>query len=370
MKNFWEKLNKKKKPILALAPMAGVTDSAFRQMCKYYGADVVYTEMVSADGLYYDSKKTLELLSFEKNEKPVVVQLFGKNPNVFAKAAKVCEEAGFDGIDINFGCPAKKVVAHGGGVTLMRNLDNCRAIIEAVMSGTNLPISVKTRTSIKKESSKKSSPYQGGRLRRAEMSQALGRRRDVDGCDEQEHSALPRTIGGVAEEDLPDERVTVLDFIEKMKDLPISAIMVHGRPHENPFTADIDYETLKKVKEKFNGVVLGNGGINTPEDAGVMIEKSGVDGVGLARGLYGKPWLFKQVKDYLKKGKYKEFKKADINKAILRHGKIALKAKGEHGLIEMRKHLLWYVAGWPGAKKMRADLVRVENIKDIKKAIK
>lgn len=320
MKNFWQQLKKKNKPILALAPMAGVTDSAFRQMCKYYGADVVYTEMVSADGLYYDSKKTLELLRFKRSEKPVVVQLFGKNPKMFEKAASVCEEYGFDGIDINFGCPAKKVVAHGGGVTLMRNLDNCKKIIKATMSGTNLPISVKTRTSIKKVDS--------------------------------------------------DERVTVLDFIMRMKDLPISAIMVHARPHENPFTAEIDYEILKQVREKFDGVVLGNGGVNTPEEARAMIEDTGVDGVGLARGLYGKPWLFKQIGDYLEKGKYKTFEKKDINKVILRHAKIALKAKGEHGLIEMRKHLLWYVAGRSGAKKMRGELVKVETIKDIKNIFK
>ncbi|HNW09215.1 MAG TPA: tRNA-dihydrouridine synthase family protein, partial [bacterium] len=115
--NFWQKLNKNK-PILALAPMAGVTDSAFRQICKHYGADVVYTEMVSADGLYYGSKKTMELLKLSKKEKPIVVQLFGKRPETFIKAASVCQAAGFDGIDINFGCPAKKVVAHGGGVTL------------------------------------------------------------------------------------------------------------------------------------------------------------------------------------------------------------------------------------------------------------
>ena len=115
---------------------------------------------------------------------------------------------------------------------------------------------------------------------------------------------------------------------------------------------------------------MGNGGINTPEDAKEMIDKTKVDGVGLARGLYGKPWLFHQTKSYLKKGKYKKFEKKDVEKAIMRHAKIALKAKGDHGLIELRKHLLWYIAGWPGAKKMRGELVRVEKIGDIKKIFK
>lgn len=135
-------------PILALAPMAGITDSAFRQMCRKYGADVVYTEMISADGLYHDSKKTLAMLKFAKSEQPAVIQLFGKDPFKFTKAAQIAEQAGFSGIDINFGCPAKKVAGHGGGVTLMRDLSKCRQIIEAVLSGTKLPVSVKLRTSI------------------------------------------------------------------------------------------------------------------------------------------------------------------------------------------------------------------------------
>ncbi|MDO8669394.1 MAG: tRNA-dihydrouridine synthase [Candidatus Buchananbacteria bacterium] len=318
--NFWQKLKKKNKPILALAPMAGVTDSAFRQICKYYGADVVYTEMISADGLYYDSHKTLGLLKFKKSEQPVVIQLFGKNPSAFVKAAKICEDVGFAGIDINFGCPAKKVVASGGGVTLMRDLDKCRQIIEAVLAGTKLPISIKVRASIKKEGS--------------------------------------------------DERISALDFIRYIKDLPVSAVMVHGRPHENPFGAAIDYEMIKNIKQEFAGVVLANGGITKPEEAKIMIDKTQADGLGLARGLYGRPWLFKQVKDYLKIGKYKEFKPSDIKKAMIKHARMSFEAKGDYGLIELRKHLLWYVAGWSEAKKLRSELVRVKTLSDIKKILK
>jgi nifR3 family TIM-barrel protein len=309
--NFWKKT---KVPILALAPMAGVTDSAFRQVCRQYGADVVYTEMVSADGLFYDSKKTLEFLKFDKYEKPVVIQLFGKHPEKFTKAAQICEQAGFDGIDINFGCPAKKVAGHGGGVTLMRDLPKCHQIIEAVLAGTKLPVSVKLRSSIKKD--------------------------------------------GAA--------VTALDFVKFMKDLPIAAIMIHGRPYENPFNAEIDYEMIKKVKQEFGGIVLANGGIRTPEDAKKMLEKTGCDGVGLARGLYGRPWLFQQTKKYLKNKKYTEATQKEIIKAILLHAKLALKAKGKHGLIELRKHLLWYVAGWPNAKELRSKLVKVDDLEQIK----
>ena len=346
--NFWQKLSTKgesasggKKLILALAPMAGVTDSAFRQLSKYYGADVVYTEMVSADGLFYDSKKTLGFLKFKPSEQPIVIQLFGKNPETFIKAAEICEDAGFDGLYINFGCPAKKVVAHGGGVTLMRNLPKCRAIIEAVLAGTKLPVSIKVRASISVIAS------------------------EAGGETKQSHD---RKVGLL--HSTRNDRITALDFIRYMKKLPLSAIMIHGRPYENPFGAEIDYEMIKKVKEEFDGIVLGNGGIKTPEDAKIMIEKTGVDGLGLARGLYGQPWLFKQIKDYFDYGEYKEFNMADIKKTMLRHAKFAFQSQGEHGLIELRKHLLWYVSGWTNARELRRELVKIKTLADIKKALK
>lgn len=293
--------------------MAGVSDSAFRQLCKSFGADVVYTEMVSADALHYDSKKTLELLKFEKSEKPIVCQLFGKRPEMFAKAAKMVEKAGFDGVDLNFGCPAKKVVAHSGGVTMMRDLKHCRKLIETVLGCTRLPVSVKIRSGI--------------------------------------------------------DKITALDFVLAINDLPISAIMVHGRPFKNPYSAPIDYEIIKKVKENFIGIVLGNGGINTPQDAKKMLELTGADGVGLARGLYGRPWLFKQVKDYLKKGKYKEFEFNDIKKVALLHAKLAESSKGKWGIVETRKHLAYYVKGFPGAADLRSKLVLVDDVKQIKKVL-
>ncbi len=311
MPTFWQKL---KKPILALAPIAGVTDSAFRRLCREQGADVVYTEMISADGLFYDSKKTLAFLKFDQKEKPVVAQLFGKRPETFAKAAKFCEQAGFSGVDINFGCPARKVVARGGGVTLMRDLDCCRKIIEAVLAGTKLPVSVKLRTSILKGSRK----------------------------------------------------VTAVDFIKKMKDLPLAAVMVHGRSYETPFDGKIDYVIIKKVKQIFKGVVLGNGGIKTPEDASLMLKKTGGDGVGLARGIYGRPWLFRQVKDYCRQKNYQEPAFNEIKKIILRHAELAFKAKDSRGIVELRKHLCWYTGGLSGAKNLRTRLVKVKNIKEIR----
>jgi len=358
--NFWlktlpnppfRKERERKQPILALAPMAGITDSAFRQMCRKYGADVVYTEMISADGLYYDSNKTLAMLKFAQSEHPIVIQLFGKNPSKFTKAAQICEQAGFSGVDINFGCPAKKVAGHGGGVTLMRDLPKCREIIEAVLSGTSLPVSVKLRSSIgviARERSDRGNPV--AKTRDPHTTPLRGSARD-------------------------DSAITTLDFLKFMHDLPLVAVMIHGRPYENPFGAEIDYEMIKKCVEycKKNmpkTIVLGNGGIMKPEDAQKMIDKTSVDGVGLARGLYGKPWLFKQCRDYLKSGKYQEMTPKEIKKAVLLHAKLAFKSKDTHGLIELRKHLLWYISGWPNAKELRSKLVRVENISQIKEILK
>lgn len=297
-----------------MAPMAGISDSAFRQLCKSFGADVLYTEMISADGLHYEGKKTLEMLKFAKTEKPIVCQLFGKRMETFAKAAKIVEKAGFSGIDINFGCPAKKVVAHGGGVTLMRDLNFCRQIIIEVAKSTKLPISVKIRAGI--------------------------------------------------------DRVTALDFIKAISDLPVAALMVHGRYFKNPFAGEIDYAMIKKVKENFKGAVLANGGINTPEDAEKMLKLTGADGIGLARGLYGRPWLFKQIKNYLKTGRYEEFDWPRIKKTAIKHAVLAQKMKGQWGLVETRKHLAWYVRGFPYAAALRGKLVRVQSVKEVREILK
>ncbi len=314
--NFWIKLHK---PIIAVAPMAGYTDSAFRFICRKYGADMAYTEMISADALFYDSKKTLKMLEFNKKEKPVVCQLFGKRPEMFAKAVQVVEKYGYDGIDINFGCPARKVVAHGGGVTLMRNLDKCYEIIKTVCDAATVPVSIKIRASIKSKTS--------------------------------------------------DKIITALDMVEKIKDLPIKAIMIHGRSYEGGFSGEIDFEMIKKVKEKFKGIVLGNGGILKPEHAKLMLEKTGVDGVGLARGLWKKPYLGKQIKQYLKNGEYKTWDLKKIKKLALEHAKLMDELKGERGIREMRKFLLFYFKGFPGASDARQKLVRVENLNDIIKVL-
>jgi tRNA-dihydrouridine synthase B len=305
-KNFWKKLEK---PILALAPMAGITDSAFRQICRENGADVVYSEMASVDALFFKPQKTLELLRFNKKERPYVVQLFGKNPEHFAVAAKiVSEKIKPDGIDINFGCPAKKVFGHGSGCALMPQKKLARQIIEAVCKNTSLPVSLKIRAGIK--------------------------------------------------------NFSALDFVENIQDLPFTAIMVHGRTYEGGFAGPVDFALVAKIKKMLpDKIVLANGGLTSAAEAENILEKySEIDGIGIGRGILGKPWLFNEIKS--KKIFANDFK--IIKKVILRHAKLIYANKPQDGIFEIRKHLAWYVKGFPGASQLRQKLVQTKSLKEIK----
>lgn len=314
MENFWKKL---KKPIIALAPMAGITDQSFRQICKSYGADVVYSEMASASAIFYNKKKTIGITKFNaQKESPCVAQLFGDKPEHFLFAAKViAKQIRSDGIDINFGCPARKIIACGSGAALMDNVKLAREIIAATLEGAvnKIPVSVKIRAGVRK--------------------------------------------------------TTALEFIRKIKDLPIAAIMIHGRTLEQGFTGAPDYEMIRKINEAVDIPVLANGGILKPEDAKIMFEKTGADGIGMAQGVLGKPWLFKQVKDYLKTGSYKEFELSEIKKAAIKHAEMMYKKRGKQGVIEMRKHLAWYFKGFEGASELRQRLVHVKTLVEIKRAL-
>ena len=375
MKNFWQKL---KKPILALAPMAGITDSAFRLICRRYGTDVVYSEMASASALYYKPKKTLELLKFNRKERPYVVQLFGKNPEHFAKAARILDslplekgelERDFhpklkqkspliplfqrgkiyrpDGLDINFGCPAKKVFNHGSGCALMLDIKLTREIIEAVLRNTSLPVSIKIRAGVKKQ--------------------------------------------------------TALNFIKKLKDLPFQAIMLHGRTYEGGFGGPVDFALAQKIKQSVpEKIVLLNGDITDPKQAREILDQYPlIDGLGIGRGVLGRPWLFEEIKNLLQnpslliKERCREaterynFEKnhpvksprsevvrplADefnrVKKVIMEHAKLIYKNKPRTGALEIRKHLAWYVRGFPGASEMRKKLVRTESLEEIKRILK
>ena len=334
--NFWEKLKNKQRPILALAPMAGFTDSAFRQICHKFGADVLYSEMVSATALNYfnqtlnrktsnnrtannktaisktrtrDSggEATWEMAGFNRRlEKNYVVQLFGANPEHFATAAILIEKKLKPaGIDINCGCPAGKVLKQGAGADLMKDLNKSRQIIEAVLKNTTLPVSIKIRAKV--------------------------------------------------------GEVSAIDFLKNISDLPVAAVMIHGRSLSQGFSGDSDFAIVKKARPYFKGVILINGGINTLEDAQRALKESGADGLGLARGILGRPWLFQEIKE----NKIINKNNKQVFHFILQHARLVEKIKGPGALIELRKHLVWYVSGFPGASRLRAQLVTVKSLADL-----
>lgn len=308
MKNFWEQFDR---PILAVAPMAGITDSAFRQVCISFGANLVYSEMASVDALFYSPQKTIEMLYFQKNEKPYVVQLFGTKPEYFEKAVALLDKKlKPDGYDINFGCPVKKVIKQGAGAALMSNLFKSREVIKAVLGSTDKPLSVKTRTE--------------------------------------------------------SGDVNILSFLENIKDLKVSALMIHGRTFKQGFSGEIDYLAIKNSRRFFSGKLIANGGINSQEDAIKMLEETGSDGLGIARGMLGRPWIFEEIikeKDIQKS-------KEEIFKIALIHALKAIELRGESVIPELRKHLSWYMSGLEGASELRKMAISVKNPDDIKNLLK
>lgn len=301
--------------------MAGITDSAFRQICRLYGADVVYSEMASVSALYFKPEKTLALVKFNKKERPYIVQLFGNNPEHFAKAAEIItKKIKPDGIDINFGCPAKKVFGHGSGCALMPQQELARKIISAVCENTNLPVSLKIRAGLR------------------EMS--------------------------------------ALHFIENIKDLPFQAVMVHGRTYEGSFAGVVNFKLVEDLKRIIpDKIVLANGGITTPEQAvKILKDYPQLDGLGIARGVLGKPWIFNAIKEKIHPVKYARGVPASqvfnrVKKLAIRHAEIAYKEKGVLGMFEIRKHLVWYFKGFPGAAELRKKLVQVKSVGEIKKLL-
>lgn len=321
--NFWYKLKDNKKPILALAPMAGFTNSVFRRLCCSYGADVVYSEMASVTALHYynfkkkftDFKKrdsggeaTLKLLDFkEGEEKYYVVQVFGSDPTHFISATQlIAKKIKPHGIDINFGCPVGKIIKQGAGADLMKDLKRSREVIKAVLYSTKLPVSIKLR--------------------------------------------------------LKAGQVHCLDFLKNISDLPVSAVMIHGRSLSQGFVGEPDFDSLRKVRGYFTGPILANGGINNLETARQALKLSRADGLGLARGVLGRPWFFQELKN----NQEKNYSLADIFKVMIKQATMLEKEQGEGSLVELRKHLAWYVQGQNGASRLRAELVRINSVKDLK----
>lgn len=300
--------------------MAGITDSPWRQICKSQGAVVVYSEMASATALVYNPKKTLELLRSTKKESPYVIQLFGSKPEHFSQAVKLLmdkrkiKELGVkgyrlpDGFDINLGCPVKKILKQDAGSKLFQNLPLAKQVIQAVIDNTDLPVSIKIRSE-----------------------------------------------AGI---------VDCLQFLKYMKDLDIKAIMIHGRSQKQGFVGPIDFAIIKQAGKIFKGIIIANGGVINLETATELIQATGADGIGIARGAMGNPWLFKAIKQ----GKEIVKDQKEVMKMILKHAKL-VKAYNNN-FNEFRQHLLWYVAGLSGAKELRSAFVKCNSLAEVERVIK
>jgi tRNA-dihydrouridine synthase B len=307
MHNFWTSL---KKPIFALAPLSGITDSAFRRICKSFGADIVYSELSSSTAFAYQPEPTLRIMRFNDAERPYVVQLFGNNPDHFATAARfVSREIKPDGIDINFGCPMAKVFKCGAGAALMTNPPLAKEVILSVIENTHLPVSIKTRTSVK----------------------------DVD----------------------------LLSFLDHISDLDVKSIMIHGRSYAQGFSGPNDIETTKNARAHFKGIILANGGVTNPAQGLELLEKTGADGVGIARGALGNPWIFQQLKTGHTGNGNGRPAVEDVFRTAMEHARLAANLKGERGIVQMRKHLAWYLQRVPGTKELRQKAVKICNLEDV-----
>lgn len=286
-------------PPLILAPMAGITDLPFRLLARAQGAPLCFTEMISAEGLKRNGKNTYALLRSSPEDRPLGIQLFGDNPDSLAEAARMIESR-CDIIDINMGCPVKKVVSGGAGSSLLRNPDKAAAILRSVRKATSLPLTIKIRT----------------------------------GWNASEISF--REIGHIAQEEGCD------------------AVTFHPRTRAQMFNDNADWDKIRELKNILNIPVIGSGDIFSASDAINMFTQTGCDGVMIARGAMGNPWIFREAEDLLAGRTPKGPTPEERHATAIAHLELLCEINGDKSAVpEMRKHLSWYVKGIPGATRFR-----------------
>ena len=293
---------------ILLAPMAGVTDKAFRMIVKPFDPALMYTEMVSGKGLFYKSKKTADLLTADESEKPVAVQIFGHDADIMAEIADSALEYGAAVIDINMGCPAPKIVNNGDGCALMKSPETAAKVISAVCCAVDVPVTVKFRA----------------------------------GWD--------------------DKSINAVEFAKIAEQSGASAVTVHGRTREQFYSGTADLDIIKAVKAAVKIPVIGNGDIIDGGSAAHMLEYTGCDGIMVGRAAEGNPWIFKEISAYLKDGTVLPPPDLDERREVaLKHLGLLVEFKGEHrGVLEGRKHMAWYFKGVSGGAVLRTALNKAQ----------
>ena len=300
-----------------LGPMAGVTDLPFRVLCKEQGAGLLCMEMVSAKAILYNNKNTESLLEIHPDEQPVSLQFFGSDPKIMSEMAKRVEERPFDIMDINMGCPVPKIVRNGEGSALMKNPKLVYELVSATVKAIQKPVTVKIRK----------------------------------GFD--------------------DEHVNAVEIAKIIEEAGASAVAVHGRTREQYYSGKADWDIIRQVKEAVHIPVIGNGDVTSGEKAVAMQEQTGCDGVMIARGAQGNPWIFSELTAYEKTGEMPKRPDVDeIRQMMLRHARLQLQYKGDYtGIREMRKHVAWYTKGLHNAARLRDDINSVESYEELEKIL-
>ena len=296
-----------------LAPMAGVSDLPFRLLCKEQGAGLVCMEMVSAKAIYYNNKNTDQLMEIHPDEGPVSLQLFGSDSKIMGEMAKRIEERPFSILDVNMGCPVPKVVNNHEGSALMKNPKLVEEIVTSLVKAIEKPVTVKIRK----------------------------------GFD--------------------DNNVNAVEIAKIAEACGAAAVAVHGRTREQYYSGKADWEIIARVKDAVKIPVIGNGDVTDIESAQKLMEQTGCDGVMVGRAVRGNPFLFRELVHFEQTGKCcAKATPQEVKEAILKHAALQIEYKGEYTAVrEMRKHISWYSAGYPGSTKLRAKINEMENMDDI-----
>ena len=296
-----------------LGPMAGVTDLPFRLLCREQGAGLLCMEMISAKAIYYNNRNTESLLEIHPDEQPVSLQLFGSDPKIMSEMAKRIEERPFAILDVNMGCPVPKVVKNGEGSALMKEPKLVYEIVSALVKAIKKPVTVKIRK----------------------------------GFD--------------------DDHVNAVEIAKIIEEAGASAVAVHGRTREQYYSGKADWDIIRQVKEAISIPVIGNGDVTSPQKAEELVRQTGCDGIMIARGAEGNPWIFSEMIAYEETGVVPPRPDKDaVREMMLRHARLQLQYKGEYcGIREMRKHVAWYTKGLKGASRLREQINRVESYDEL-----